>query len=728
MKLQFLIIFLLICHFNINAQDTDIEYAVALVNRITPSFADNIKFRKENSENDFFELIPDNGNLIIAGNNAGSLATGFNYFLREFCKVSVSWNLNDKISVPGEFPTISNSIKKTARVKSRFFLNYCTFGYTMPWWKWENWERFIDWMALNGINLPLSITGQEKIWLNVWKKFGLTDEEIRNFFTGPAYLPWHRMANIDHWEGPLPASWIDNQAELQSKILRREREFGMKPVLPAFAGHVPFALKTRYPEANISSLGEWGDFSEQYRSFFLDSFDPLFFHIQKEFLEEQNKLFGSDHIYGIDPFNEVTPPSWEPQYLADVSANIYKSLTETDQNAEWLQMTWIFFYMQDKWTNDRIKAFLRAVPQDKMILLDYFCENTEIWKRTDSYFGQPFVWCYLGNFGGNTVLDGNFKEIDEKIENAFINAGNNMQGIGATLEGFGNNRAVYEFILEKAWDTIDYRDFVKKYAESVAGSNNSYFIEAWKILSEKIYINNSDVGHGDLTNSKPVFEKNFNWTVRQDIQYKRSELLKVWHLMILSKAESDVAKNDLIVVGKQVLGNFFPVLRDSFTKAYLKKDIRSMKKYKRQILQLFDDIDELLASNPNYLVGEWIKMARDFGIDDKEKDYFETDAHKIITVWGEKGRALNDYANRSIAGLMKDYYKERWKILLDEAIISVTKNESANEKLILEKVNEFGWLWANSHNKYQSTPKGNTLKISKKLFNKYSQIILKNQI
>lgn len=728
MKLQFLIFFLLICHFNINAQDTDIDYAIALVNRITPSFADNIKFRIENSENDFFELIPDNGNLIIAGNNAGSLATGYNYFLREFCKVSVSWNLNDKISVPGEFPTISTSINKTARVKSRFFLNYCTFGYTMPWWKWENWERFIDWMALNGINLPLAITGQEKIWLNVWKKFGLTDEEIRSFFTGPAYLPWHRMANIDHWEGPLPASWIDNQAELQRKILRREREFGMKPVLPAFAGHVPFALKTRYPEANISSLGEWGDFSEQYRSFFLDSFDPLFFQIQKEFLEEQNKLFGSDHIYGIDPFNEVTPPSWEPQYLADVSANIYKSLTETDQNAEWLQMTWIFFYMQDKWTNDRIKAFLRAIPQDKMILLDYFCENTEIWKRTDSYFGQPFVWCYLGNFGGNTVLDGNFKEIDEKIENAIINAGKNLHGIGATLEGFGNNRAVYEFILEKAWDTIDYIDFVKKYAESVAGSNNSNFIEAWKILSEKIYINNSDVGHGDLTNSKPVFEKNFNWTVRQDVQYKQSELLKVWHLMILSKAESDVAKNDLTIVGKQVLGNFFPVLRDSFTKAYLKKDIRSMKKYRNQILQLFDDIDELLASNPNYLVGEWINMARDFGIDDEEKDYFETDARKIITVWGEKGRALNDYANRSIAGLMKDYYKERWKILLDEAMISVSKNELADEKLILEKVNEFGWLWANSHNKYQSAPNGNTLKISKKLFNKYSLIILKNQL
>jgi hypothetical protein len=48
----------------------------------------------------------------------------------------------------------------------------------------EDWERFIDWMALNGVNLPLAITGQEKVWLNVWKKFGLTDEEIRGFLQG----------------------------------------------------------------------------------------------------------------------------------------------------------------------------------------------------------------------------------------------------------------------------------------------------------------------------------------------------------------------------------------------------------------------------------------------------------------------------------------------------------------------------------------------------------------
>ena len=36
-------------------------------------------------------------------------------------------------------------------------------------------NRHIDWMALNGINLPLAQTGQEEIWRRVWRHFGLTE-------------------------------------------------------------------------------------------------------------------------------------------------------------------------------------------------------------------------------------------------------------------------------------------------------------------------------------------------------------------------------------------------------------------------------------------------------------------------------------------------------------------------------------------------------------------------
>jgi alpha-N-acetylglucosaminidase len=704
------------------SQNKDVAAARALVNRIAPKYSDKVVFhQKDNPEQkDYYEIQFKENKLYITANNANSMAVGFNYYLKNYCYTSVSWLASNQIVLPKKMPVFSEIIKNDARVQNRFFLNYCTFGYTMPWWKWKDWERFIDWMALNGVNLPLAITGQEKVWLNVWKKFGLTDDEVRSFFTGPAYLPWHRMANIDHWEGPLPMSWIDGQAALQKKILERARSFNMKPVLPAFAGHVPKALKNKFPNAKITSLGEWGNFSEQYQSYFLDSFDPLFNQIQEEFLKEQTKEFGTDHIYGTDPFNEVTPPSWEPQYLANVSKHIYESLTKVDKDAQWLQMGWIFYFMQDKWTNERIKAYLQAVPEGKMILLDYFCDNKEVWKRTESFFGQPYIWSYLGNFGGNTTLHGNLKDADEKLENTFKNGGKNFWGLGATLEGFGNNPVMYEFILDKAWTKgSSMKSFVENYAKIRLGKPNKNATEAWQIISEKIYVDYSDVGKGDLTNSKPTLKGHFNWTVNPDIKYQNSDLALAWKQLILAKGNSDTYNDDLTVVGKQVLGNLFVKYRDDFSQAYEAKNVAKMKVQGQKMLELINDIDELLATNKNYLVGTWIEEAKAMTDIASEKHYYEKDARKIITVWGEKGRDLNDYGNRSIAGLMQDFYGKRWEIFIKDAISAVENNKTLDEKETLKKVNDYAWNWSEAQNLYPTKPKGNTWEVSTKMYDKY---------
>ena len=306
--------------------DDDAGQAMALATRLAarhlPQQVEFVKIEADHGR-DVFTLESRDGKIIIGGNNAGSMATGLNRYLNRYCKVTVSWYGSQLDAVlPDVLPAVPTPERVTARVPQRFFLNYCTWGYTMPFWDWEQWEHFIDWMALNGVNLPLAITGQEAVWYNVWTRLGLTDEQVRNYFTGPAYLPWHRMANIDGWCGPLPREWLAGQQALQQRIVERERALDMRPVLPAFAGHVPGALRDLFPEADIQALGSWAGFDEQYRTFFLNSEDPLYSRIQRMFLEEQTRLFGTDHIYGIDPFNEVDPPSFEPEYLHRVSRHI----------------------------------------------------------------------------------------------------------------------------------------------------------------------------------------------------------------------------------------------------------------------------------------------------------------------------------------------------------------------------------------------------------------------
>jgi alpha-N-acetylglucosaminidase len=102
------------------------------------------------------------------------MVVGLNYYLQNYCHADVSWFKNEGMVLPLTLPVIFQKVRKEARCPERFFLNYCTFGYTMPWWQWSDWQWFIDWMALNGVNMPLAITGQEAIWYKVWKKFGLT--------------------------------------------------------------------------------------------------------------------------------------------------------------------------------------------------------------------------------------------------------------------------------------------------------------------------------------------------------------------------------------------------------------------------------------------------------------------------------------------------------------------------------------------------------------------------
>ena len=76
--------------------------------------------------------------------------------------------------IPTNLPGGINFTLTTAD-KFRYMDNVCTFGYTYVFWNWTRWERHIDWMALNGINLPLAFIGQEAIWERVWKKVRAKD-------------------------------------------------------------------------------------------------------------------------------------------------------------------------------------------------------------------------------------------------------------------------------------------------------------------------------------------------------------------------------------------------------------------------------------------------------------------------------------------------------------------------------------------------------------------------
>ena len=227
-----------------------VSEAQALIARVLPSHASQFTCETIASAEgrDVFEFDAQDGRIVLRGNNGVSLAMAFNQYLASVAKVRYDWLADDPLCVSGKLPLPTAKVRRTCAARERFFFNYCTYGYSLPWWRWERWERFIDWMAMNGINRPLAQAGLEATWLRVWQSYGLKQEDIQAYFSGPAHLPWHRMGNLDAWGGPLPMSYIEGQMKLQRKILSRARGLGIKPILSGFAGHVPEVLKTVKPD------------------------------------------------------------------------------------------------------------------------------------------------------------------------------------------------------------------------------------------------------------------------------------------------------------------------------------------------------------------------------------------------------------------------------------------------------------------------------------------------
>ena len=702
--------------------------AKALAQRVIPQQATNFVFETLPADTcDYFTLRSEGRRIVIGGNNANSMAVGLNYYLKYYCHTNIGWFAWDKGTLPKQLPAVAEPVRRDARVPERFFLNYCTYGYTMPWWGWKEWEHFIDWMALNGINLPLAITGQESVWYQVWTELGLTDEEVRSYFTGPAHLPWHRMLNIDRWGGPLPKSWLEGQEALQKQIVARERELNMKPVLPAFAGHVPPELRRIYPDARIERMSDWAGFALEDYPWFLDPEDPLFPVIQKKFLDKEVEIYGTDHVYGIDIFNEMIPKSWEPDYLGRVSKGVYESLAAADPNATWLQMTWLFYNERKYWfendSDERVKAFLTSYPAERSILLDYYCERMEVWRKTQSYYGIPFIWCYLGNFGGNTFLAGNIQEIGNLIEGTFAEAGPSFKGLGSTLEGFDCNPFMYQFIFEKAWDFPQHQD-LDTYAAALAwsrtGVDNEEAKDAWKDLFDEIYIQRSVPGHSPIMNLRPSFGRSSSYHSSVRFNYENDKLREVVRQLLEADGHGPSYEFDLVNLTRQWLSNRFEQRFADYKSAYEARDTEAMSACKDELLGIFDTLDELLASQPYFLVGKWIADARNWGATPEEADYFESNARNLLTSWGDRGNLLTDYADRSWAGLVGTYYKPRWEMFfaaVDEALAAGQPLEGARYDTLLEKMKDFEYAWWKDRpGTFSATPKGDPIALVKKVF------------
>jgi alpha-N-acetylglucosaminidase len=246
---------------------------------------DASKFTFKEGSSSCTQIASNGSHVVVTGKNANDAAYGLGYFLRTECLMSFAWEKTGghQLRMPDELPTLASDISLCRRVPYTYYQNVVTASYSMWNWDWGRWEREIDWMALMGVNLALAFTGQEEVYRKVFLQLGMTDSQLEGFFDGPAYLAWSRGQGMSGVGGPVPLKFLQQQWELQQKIVNRQTELGVGSILPQFQGNVPKPFVKLFPNANISM-------QTGANSGWLDGLDPLFEKVSTVYLVDLRGL------------------------------------------------------------------------------------------------------------------------------------------------------------------------------------------------------------------------------------------------------------------------------------------------------------------------------------------------------------------------------------------------------------------------------------------------------
>lgn len=701
----------------------DLNAAKGLVQRTVPAHANNFILEPlaDEAGKDVFEIESRGKKIVLRGNTGVALASALYHYLTEVAHCQITWN-GTNLRLPKILPSVPQRIRRSSPYTYRYYLNYCTFNYTMSWWDWHRWEKEIDWMALHGITMPLAITGEEYVWNEVYRSLGFSTDDLNAFFSGPAYFSWFWMGNLDGWGGPLPKSWMDSHRDLQKQILARERSLGMTPVLPAFTGHVPPSFKKYFPNAKLKQTNWGNDFEDTY---ILSAEDPMFVEIGRKFLEAQKRIYGTDHLYSADTFNENEPPSNEPEFLAGLSRRVYEGMKSADAEAVWVMQGWLFYSDRKFWNAPQIQGLLNAVPNDRMIILDLAAEIEPVWKRTDAFYGKPWIWNMLHNFGGNISMFGRMDGVASGPALALNDtASRRMAGIGLTMEAIEQNPVLYELMMQHAWRTtpVDLEQWLPQYVRNRYGVADSNAVAAWKVLRVTAY-NGKEIRDGaeSIIAARPTFTNARRWA-RTKLNYRPEELLPAWeslHAAAAACGSYEGYQYDIVDVTRQVLANYALSVYGEFVTAYQQKDSARFNDASDRFLELISDMDALLATRKDFLLGPWLESARKWGTTAEEKDIFERNARDLITLWGGANNRLHEYACRQWSGVLNGFYRPRWEQFFSLTRAELRGGAPVDSAAFDNEIRQWEWQWVNAHDDYPVTPSGDPVRTSDALYNKY---------
>jgi alpha-N-acetylglucosaminidase len=353
------------------------------------------------------------------------------------------------------------------------------------------------------------------------------------------------------------------------------------------------------------------------------------------------------------------------------------------------------------------------------VLLDLFCETKPAWNLTEGFYGKPWVWSIIQSFGAQVSLHGGLPQIAKNLGEAMTNPrGGKLAGLGLLMEGFGYNPVVYDFLTEMTWrsEVPKLQPWVMEYVRSRYGRKSPAAEEAWRLLLESAYTASGQAG--SILCARPKLDLAFG------VNYDSMKLALAWQKLLAAAGEAgdvETYRYDLVNVARQTLTNLAPEFYADAVAAYRAGDRRALAEAAGRFLGLARDMDELLASRREFLLGRWLADAKHWADDDAERALYEWNARSLITLWGPRDSILHEYSEREWSGMLRGFYLPRWGLFFARLEKSLDEKKPVDEKRLESDLRDWDAAWTRRSEVYPDAPSGDAVAIARRLWDKYGR-------
>ncbi len=623
-----------------------------IIERIAPAVKDRFTYEitEKTTDQDFYGYKEKDGKIHLFGTDKVCVAKAFGKYL-ENCTGKKIIPCCERIEIT-EAPLPKEEFSAYIPQKLRVFGDY-TY-YSNDAWKWDfsQWEYFLDFLAMSGINMAVNPVGNDGICFYTLIKLDYPQDFALEFISGPAFYAWQMQNKFYNYVPNKSFDHIERNIEMGKKIVERMKDLGIIPVLSSFSGIVPDVTTKLFNARDVKIEEKWAFFPKTYR-LKLDSVTFRRFFIK--YLEVQEEYLGHSDYYLCNQLcnTDIGTKRKELAYLETAAK-------ELDRAADYVNENSVLIFTTEGYRKD----FVTKIKRCDVLVFD---TDSSAHTRTDGFDGLKFI---LGNSHHNNSHNSMQGDIEEVAGNPFLECAEkykNLEGAGIFPENIRQNPMFFSLSFDVITESgkIDLNEWYKKYEIARYGKTDENYAERISLYRKTCYSKeHSAVPVGSTLCTRPQLNlRHTGLFDRINPLYDNNDLLKIYRSLEKLDADTEGYKYDIINITKQLLDNEAYPLHGEIANFYRNRKMEELAEKSKKFLQIMDDVNDVLVCHRLFNASCYIDELKKIAINDEELTYFIINYIASLGLWGPmlEENQLYDSGWQLLGNFLPCYHRVRWE-------------------------------------------------------------------